>query len=68
MSFGDNYYIDGPRHIIPEDIPDVIMMTADRRYWTDPVWRRNVNEFMRYYQTLRVHLSEREILEGDFMD
>lgn len=67
MAFNDDYYVNGPRLTIPENIDAVIMMTADRRYWIDPVWRRNVNEFMRYFQTLRTHLSEREILEGDFM-
>jgi hypothetical protein len=64
MSFGDNYFIDGPRNVIPSSEHDVIMMTADRRYWTDPVWRRNVNEFLRYFKSLEAEVVD--FIDADY--
>lgn len=66
MSFQDDYYVNGPRVIIPQSEADVIMMTADRRYWIDPVWRRNVNEFLRYFKSLEADVGD--FIEGEFRE
>jgi hypothetical protein len=43
---------DTTRVVIPQSEHDVIMMTANRKYWTDPVYRRNCNEWLRYFKSI----------------
>lgn len=47
-----------PDPVIPTDQTEVMMLTASRRYWSDPLYRQNINEFIRLFNHIEQEMNE----------